>query len=82
MTMRRCWSELSEKRDRLLQSSDWTQMSDSPLTAEKKAEWAAYRAELRNLPNTLRSHSRYTSDEISNPFDGSITAWRWPAKPQ
>lgn len=32
-----------------LASSDWTQMADSPLSQEKKAEWAAYRQQLRDL---------------------------------
>lgn len=38
-------------RDRALAASDWTQISDSPLSAEKKAEWATYRQALRDLPN-------------------------------
>lgn len=33
----------------LLLNSDWTQLPDSPLSAEKKAEWAAYRQALRDL---------------------------------
>ena len=37
-------------RDKLLLESDWTQGSDSPLTTEKKTEWATYRTALRNLP--------------------------------
>lgn len=32
-----------------LARSDWTQMPDSPLSAAKKAEWAAYRQELRDM---------------------------------
>jgi len=32
-----------------LVTSDWTQMADAPLSAEKKAEWAAYRQQLRDL---------------------------------
>jgi hypothetical protein len=35
----------------LLQSSDWTQLPDVPLTAEQKAAWAAYRQALRDLPD-------------------------------
>lgn len=38
-------------RDQLLNQSDWTQVPDSPLTDEKKAEWATYRTSLRNLPD-------------------------------
>lgn len=32
-----------------LAQSDWTQMPDSPLSTAKKAEWAAYRQELRDM---------------------------------
>ena len=38
-------------RDFLLAKSDWTQMPDSPLSAEEKAKWAAYRQELRDMTN-------------------------------
>ncbi len=37
-------------RDALLAQSDWTQMSDSPLTDAKKTEWATYRQQLRDFP--------------------------------
>jgi hypothetical protein len=36
-------------RDIDLAMSDWTQLPDSPLTPEKKAEWQTYRQQLRNL---------------------------------
>lgn len=35
-------------RNRQLAASDWTQLSDAPVT--NKAAWAAYRQELRDLP--------------------------------
>lgn len=37
------------KRDRKLASSDWTQLPDSPLLDETRAEWAVYRQALRDL---------------------------------
>jgi hypothetical protein len=37
-------------RTKLLTESDWTQMADTALTTEKKAEWATYRQALRDLP--------------------------------
>lgn len=37
------------RRNALLDSSDWTQMNDSPLTNEDKTAWATYRQELRDL---------------------------------
>ena len=45
--------EIRSKRDSLLRESDWTQMPDSPLSAESKAAWATYRQELRDLPSTI-----------------------------
>ena len=43
------WIEIRNKRNRLLFESDWTQLSDSPLSAEKKIEWMTYRQELRDI---------------------------------
>lgn len=48
------WVRLRQRRDGLLQKSDWTQMPDAPLDATKKEEWKVYRQQLRDLPaNTL-----------------------------
>lgn len=40
------------QRNGLLRDCDWTQLGDAPLTDEQKAEWAAYRQDLRDLPAT------------------------------
>ena len=37
-------------RATLMDATDWTQAVDSPLTAEQRAAWAAYRQALRDLP--------------------------------
>jgi hypothetical protein len=37
------------QRNYLLTLSDWTQVSDNPISGEKKAAWAAYRQELRDI---------------------------------
>lgn len=37
-------------RNHCLYGCDWTHGGDSPLTPEKKAEWAKYRQQLRDLP--------------------------------
>ena len=37
-------------RTALLAESDWTQMADTALSTEKKAEWVTYRKALRDLP--------------------------------
>ena len=42
-------------RNKLLADSDWTQLSDSPLSSSKKTEWAAYRKSLRDLTNNVDS---------------------------
>jgi hypothetical protein len=41
------------KRNSLLTASDWSQLVDAPLAAEKKTEWAVYRQVLRDLPSSL-----------------------------
>ena len=47
------WAAIRSKRNRLLRDSDFTQMPDSPMSQEKKDAWAAYRQELRDLPDEL-----------------------------
>jgi len=37
-------------RNKLLFSTDWTQIPNNPLTSEMQAEWATYRQELRDIP--------------------------------
>lgn len=45
------WTIVDVKRTRntLLASTDWTQAADSPLSDEKKAEFATYRQALRDI---------------------------------
>jgi hypothetical protein len=47
----RAMADLRSKRDRLLASSDWVMMSDSPI-ADKTA-WETYRQALRDITNGL-----------------------------
>ena len=54
-------------RNNMLQGCDWTQAADSPLSDEKKAEWATYRQELRDYPSQ--------SDKVS-------TMPEWPTPPE
>jgi hypothetical protein len=54
--------QVRNQRNQLLAQSDWTQMADSPLTAEQKAAWAVYRQQLRDLPTNI-------SADIENWFD-------------
>jgi len=48
------WASVRTRRDALVSQTDWTQMPDSPLSAEKKAEFAAYRQALRDIPQTFK----------------------------
>jgi len=60
-------AEHRETRNELLAGSDWTQANDSPLSAEKKVEWASYRTSLRTLP----THENWPTLEDSD----------WPSQP-
>jgi hypothetical protein len=41
--------EARNQRDTLLATSDWTVLTDSPLTAAKKTLWKTYRQDLRDI---------------------------------
>ena len=62
-----------ESRNDLLFSSDWTQLSDAPLTDAKKTEWKTYRQALRDLPTTKTA----TYEELVE----NSTHSDWPNKP-
>ena len=68
------YKKLRERRDNLLQISDWTQFSDSPLDSTKKAEWATYRQALRDLPSNV------TDDNVKDVTDDRSHS-SWPTKP-
>lgn len=40
---------VSQKRQKLLSSTDWTQLPNNPLTVEKQTAWATYRQALRDV---------------------------------
>jgi hypothetical protein len=48
------------RRAELLLWCDWTQATDSPLTEEKKSEWAAYRAQLRDMTDTFSEATNHS----------------------
>ena len=58
-------------RNFFLNTSDWTQTVDAPFTPEKKAEWADYRQELRDLTSV------YADADLNSPADVV-----WPTKPE
>lgn len=49
LTQKQLEEENKAKRDLLLLQSDWTQTNDAPITAEKKAAYASYRQQLRDV---------------------------------
>ena len=63
------WNAVRIERNTLLTESDWTQMSDSPLSDSKKTEWATYRQSLRDLPTTNSSASSY--EDVTFPSEPS-----------
>jgi beta-glucosidase/6-phospho-beta-glucosidase/beta-galactosidase len=41
------------ERNKALARTDWTQVPDSPLSPEKKQQWAVYRQGLRDMLNNV-----------------------------
>lgn len=54
------WTALRAERNRRLAASDWTQLADAHLSQEKKDAWAAYRQELRDLPDETQDPTQVT----------------------
>jgi len=59
------WMVVRMRRDYLLMKSDWTQATDSPLTAEQRSAWQMYRQTLRDLTDDF-SHAT-TIEEVTFP---------------
>ena len=43
------WGQVRSRRSVLLDSSDWTQLPDVPMSDEKRGEWVTYRQDLRDI---------------------------------
>jgi len=56
------WDAVRAERDRLLAASDWTQVTDAPLTAGEKTAWQDYRQTLRDVPQDFD-----TPDDVTWP---------------
>jgi len=73
----RQWNFLQDKflehirveRDRRLIASDWTQVTDAPLTTAQKTEWQTYRQALRDITDNLDG------------TETSVADINWPTKP-
>lgn len=73
LTFEQISANFRKARNNLLTTSDWTQLSNSPLTDAKKAEWEAYRVQLRNAPVGISTTlwQEMADEDNSN----------WPTKP-
>ena len=52
--------DLREERNRRLQNSDWTMLSDNGLSADKVTEWKTYRQALRDMPANTSDYDKLT----------------------
>ena len=68
--------QIRQQRNLLLNQSDWTQGNDSPLSNDKKTEWAKYRTLLRDFPSTFTEVPLNDKGYID---DSKVT---WPPKPE
>ena len=72
------WKGLRSKRDKLLQSSDWSQGTDIP--SDLKTSYATYRTDLRDLPTAVTKPSFETLN------NQSVSEWDikslMPTKPE
>jgi hypothetical protein len=49
---------LRAKRNALIASSDWTVLSDSPLSETEKTAWLEYRQDLRDITEGLNTEAK------------------------
>ncbi len=52
------WIAMKQERNLILQSTDWTQLSDAQLTEIEKTAWGIYRQKLRDLPQDYQDASK------------------------
>lgn len=50
----KCWKELKEERNKILDKTDWTQISDVPLTSHERTIYREYRKYVRNKDNDYK----------------------------
>ena len=58
--IQQAWTALRTERNARLAASDWTQLQDAHLSAEKKSAWADYRQSLRDLPENATDPTNVT----------------------
>ena len=60
------WEGIRMIRNFLLSDCDWTQMPDADISADLKAQWTAYRAKLRSIP---QDYDGQDADDVKFPFN-------------
>jgi len=65
----RAMTDLRSVRNGILQSCDWTTLSDCQLTNEQKTAWQTYRQALRDITNGLTTVEQ-------------VNAVVWPERPE
>ena len=58
--IQQAWTALRTERNARLAASDYTQLQDAHLSAEKKSAWADYRQALRDLPENATDPTQVT----------------------
>ena len=66
----RAMADLRQRRNKLLQESDWTVLSDNTLTNVQKTSWMNYRTELRNITEGLSTVEDVNSVVFPNTPNG------------
>ena len=57
---------LRQKRNSLIASSDWTVLSDSPLSSELKTAWLEYRQDLRDITEGVNTVAKVNAVVFPN----------------
>jgi hypothetical protein len=66
----RAMADLRQRRNKLLQESDWTVLSDNTLTNVQRTSWMNYRTELRNITEGLSTIEDVNSVVFPNTPNG------------
>ena len=66
----RAMADLRQRRNKLLQESDWTMLADTTLTNVQKTSWMNYRTELRNITEGLSTVEDVNSVVFPNTPNG------------
>ena len=66
----RAMADLRQRRNKLLQESDWTVLSDNTLTNVQRTSWMNYRTELRNITEGLSTVEDVNSVVFPNTPNG------------